>query len=142
MRRVSQRRLARESALQVLYSVDLARLDPHEALRRYRASFGEHELDPESATFMEEIVLGTCREIEELDRLIAEACANWRVSRMAVVDRNLLRVASFELYRHEEIPIRVTLNEAVEIARRFGSTQSRSFVNGVLDRVAALLGRE
>ena len=136
-----RRRQAREVALQVLYSIDLNPLPVQEALRRFKQAFGDQGWDEDSEEFMTALVEGTCREREELDRLIAEASRNWRVSRMAAVDRNLLRMATYELLHHAEIPKRVTLNEAVEIAKGFGTTESRAFINGVMDRIALLVPR-
>lgn len=141
MKALARRRQAREVALQVLYSIDLNALAPAEALRRYAQSFGEPEWDEDSREFMTALVQGTCRERAELDRLITEASRNWRVSRMAAVDRNLLRMATYELLHFPDIPKRVTLNEAVEIAKTFGTTESRAFINGVMDRIALLVPR-
>ncbi len=142
-RPVPKRRMAREAALQVIYGLDLNPMPAKEALRRHRGSFGDVPgIDDDSQEFFEDLVSGVAERRAEIDRLLADASRNWRLSRMAAVDRNLLRLAAFELMAHPEIPARVTLNEAVELAKTFGSTESRSFVNGVLDRVAALLERE
>ncbi|MDY0060691.1 MAG: transcription antitermination factor NusB [Myxococcota bacterium] len=136
------RHQARALALQILYGIDLNPVTAKEALRRFAASFGASGLDSSNEAFLVDLVEGTCAEREELDRLIAEASRNWRVSRMAAVDRNLLRLATYELLHHPEIPKRVTLNEAVELAKGYGTTESRAFINGVLDRVALLVPRE
>ncbi|MBM4321877.1 MAG: transcription antitermination factor NusB, partial [Deltaproteobacteria bacterium] len=125
-----RRRHAREVALQVLFSIDLNPLPAQEALRRYLFCFDEFDWDEDSKKFMHSLVEGTCRERQALDRLITEASRNWRVSRMAAVDRNLLRMSTYEMLHHREIPWKVTLNEAVEIAKHFGTTESRTFING------------
>ncbi len=139
MKGVSRRRRARELALAVLYAMDLNPVTPKEGLRRHLSSFGDAELDGEGMDFALELVTGACDHRDDLDRIISMASRNWRLSRMAAVDRNLLRMAAFELHHRPDIPTRATLNEAVELAKRFGSTESRAFVNGVLDRIAALV---
>lgn len=139
MKGSSRRRRAREMALAVLYAIDLNPTTPEEALRRHALAFGDGELDSEGMGFVLELVQGSCEHRDELDRLISMASRNWRLSRMAAVDRSLLRMAAFELLHRPDIPSRATLNEAVELAKRFGSLESRAFINGVLDRVAALV---
>ncbi len=102
----------------------------------------EEPLTPESRAWADEAVRGVAAEFEKLDATIRTASTNWRLERMARVDRNVLRLGTWELLRRSEIPRAVVLDEAVELAKRFGSEDSGSFVNGVLDRIADDLGRK
>ncbi len=138
---MKSRRAARELALQALYQVDLlgdgAQEQPSLAL------FWEHfdpAEDAEAQAFARELVDGVRTSLERIDGLIAAAAEHWRLPRLSRVDLNLLRLATFELIGRPEIPASVTLNEAIEIARRFGSEESAGFVNGVLDHVARVVG--
>lgn len=159
------RRRGREIALQVLYQVDAqgGRLTAEEALALYAGHFGRPQADePELSTaqqqvpqppmsdadlasarqFASQIVTGAIRERDELDALITRASRNWRLDRMARVDRNLLRVAGWELAHAADVPAKVAINEAIEIAKRFGTAESPAFVNGILDRCLEELGRK
>jgi len=98
--------------------------------------------DAEGRPYADEAVRGVCAELAALDARIASASTNWRVERMARVDRNVLRLGAWELLHRTEVPRAVALDEAVEIAKRFGSEESGAFVNGVLDRIAEDLGRK
>jgi transcription antitermination protein NusB len=138
---MGSRRAARELALQALYQVDL--LGDGEQERRSLALFWEHfdpAADPEARGFARELVEGVRDSLERIDGLIAGAAEHWRLPRLSRVDLNLLRLATFELIGRQEIPASVTLNEAIEIARRFGSEESAAFVNGVLDHIARQVG--
>jgi N utilization substance protein B len=138
---MGSRRAARELALQALYQVDL--LGGGDADRPSLALFWEHfdpAADPETRAFARELVEGVRESQERIDTLIAGAAEHWRLPRLSRVDLNLLRLASFELIGRPEIPASVTLNEAIEIARRFGSEESAGFVNGVLDHIARQVG--
>ena len=138
---MGSRRAARELALQALYQVDL--LGDGEQDPRSLVLFWEHfdpTADPEAREFARELVEGVRESLERIDGLIADAAEHWRLPRLSRVDLNLLRLATFELIGRQEIPASVTLNEAVEIARRFGSEESAGFVNGVLDHIARRVG--
>jgi N utilization substance protein B len=100
------------------------------------------EADPEGRAYADEAVRGVAQELAELDKQIAQASANWRLERMARVDRNVLRLGTWELSRRADVPRAVILDEAVELAKEFGTEESSAFVNGVLDRVAETLGRK
>ena len=91
--------------------------------------------------FSEDLVRGVKDALGELDELLARCSRNWRLERMSWVDRNLLRLASYELSRRSDTPARVAINEAIEVAKRYGTTESPAFINGVLDRVLGELGR-
>lgn len=132
---------ARERALQALYQVDLAAADPLDAL----ATAWRSEDDPpdqDSLNFSELLVKGVCDHRAEIDQRIEATSHHWRVERMAKVDRNVLRLAIFELLHQPETPRKVVLNEGVELAKKFGSEESGAFINGILDKVAAALPKE
>ncbi len=131
---MGKRRKAREAALQALYQIDLAGHSADEALQSLRESFGETDTDV--LGYAEMLVRGVADNREELDALVGAHSPNWRVDRMARVDRNILRVATFELRHRTDVPVKVILNEAIEVAKRFGTEESSAFINGVLDKVA------
>jgi N utilization substance protein B len=106
--------------------------DALQALIQLRENFSPDEGEDE---FAKRIVLGVMEHRQEIDRLIEGQSENWRLERMTLVDRNILRIALFELLRCDEIPPKVTLNEAIDLGKRFGSDESGSFINGILDRI-------
>lgn len=124
-----RRRKARRAALEALYAADVGGLDAGEALRR-QAEPGPP--DP----FAERLVDGVCGRRDELDRRIADVAEHWRLDRMPPVDRVLLRIALYEIDACDDIPVGATINEAVELARCFSTTESGRFVNGLLGRLA------
>lgn len=135
---MATRREARELALQALYQADLGERDDRErGLALFWGHFNRgHEVDP----FARELVQGVLENQERIDALIAEAAERWKLPRLSRVDLSMLRLATYELMARPEIPASVTINEAIEIARRFGGEDSGAFVNGVLDAIAAVLG--
>ena len=135
------RHQAREAALQVLYFWEVGRTDPDQALEAY---FREYQPEAPEAVraFATELVHGTVAALEELDRLIVQHSAHWRLERLAVIDRLILRMAAWELQHHTDTPAAVVLNEALELARTFSTDDSVRFVNGVLDGVRKALARE
>lgn len=135
---VGSRTRARECALQVLYQLDTAGGTAESALSGLFAHF--EEADAGERRFAEQLVSGVQNERASIDQIIQRYSQNWKLDRMARVDRNILRLGVFELLRRGDVPIRVTLNEAVELGKKFGSEESSAFVNGVLDRIAH--GRE
>ncbi len=132
------RRRCREWALQLLYQADYRGHRQGEVPRFWR-QFGEGGQAP---AYLVQLVQGVAEHQEELDRLIRQHSEHWRLERMAAVDRNLLRLALYELLHQPEVPAKVVINEAVELAKRYGSEESGSFVNGILDRVRESVGRE
>ena len=136
---MTTRRRAREIALQVLYQLDIVKGDPKEALTLYFDNFRPSE---KAREFCQRLVEGVCREQEEIDRLIEEQAENWTLKRVAVVDRNILRMATFELQNCPDIPFKASLNEAIELAKKFGNDDSGAFINGVLDRIHSLEGAD
>jgi transcription antitermination protein NusB len=132
------RREARELALQALYQLDVTgEGDDASGL----AVFWTHFDAPDDVrAFARELVQGVREHRDRIDALVGESTEHWRLPRLSRVDLNLLRLATFELLARPDIPASVTINEAIEIARRFGSDDSAAFVNGVLDHVAQVLG--
>ncbi len=128
----SKRSQAREAALKVLYQLDITKDSPEEGLRIF---FRDHRVPEESQAFVIRLVEGTLTRRPESDRLLAKHATNWALDRMAVVDRNILRLGIYELLFGDEIPPKVVINEAVELAKRFGAEDSSKFVNGVLDSI-------
>jgi N utilization substance protein B len=129
---LTKRRKSREFALQVLYQLDITKQDPNKTL----AQFQDHSSGNEARDdFMKRLVLGVLEHCQEIDRLIEKYSENWRLDRMNIIDRAILRMATFELLFCEEIPPKATLNEAIELGKRFGSEDSGSFINGILDRI-------
>lgn len=143
---VALRRAARALALQVLYALDGDdgdALDLGDAVATWGERF-ELDVDPEARGLAEVLVAAAAGDAErraEVDERITAGSRNWRIERMARVDRNILRLAVGELLHMPATPIRVVINEAVELAKRFGTAESPAFVNGVLDRIATGLGR-
>ena len=141
------RRRAREFALQALYQADMRQISGPDALDMLWATQLESEdltgtpADAEEIGFAQGLVQGVAKSAEEVDAQIEKASLNWRLSRMPVVDRNILRLATYELLRCQDVPASVSINEAVELAKRFGEKESGSFVNGILDRIAQETGR-
>lgn len=129
------RRRARERALQALYRLDLAGGTSGEALSDVIGLIEGGSSD-EIKAFADRIINGVADNLEAIDEVIQGSSLNWRLARMAVVDRNVLRLAAFELLYCEDIPRKVTLNEAIEVGKRYGSEDSGAFINGVLDRIA------
>ncbi len=131
---MGSRREGRELALQALYSIDL---NPME-LRQSLVLFWEHNLaSPSVRDFAEQIVVGVAEHRDELDRKIEEKSKNWSLGRMARIDLNILRIAVYELHYRPDIPKNVTINEAIEVAKKFGTEDSAAFINGIIDEVAS-----
>lgn len=126
------RRQAREAALQILYIADVAKMPPEDAARMIWAGV---ELPEKAREFADGLARGASEQKPEIDRVIVKYAENWELSRMAAVDRNILRLAAFELLHHLDTPISVVIDEAVEIAKSFSTQDSGKFVNGILDKV-------
>lgn len=145
---MASRRQAREYALQALFQADLREITVSAALNDLWSGLMDGEgLDdsrpPESeeVEFAQRLARGVDERRAEIDTLIEESSTNWRLVRMPVVDRNVLRIAAFELVACSDIPATVSINEAIELAKKYGSGDSRAFVNGIVDRIARQLGR-
>ncbi|HEV3468047.1 MAG TPA: transcription antitermination factor NusB [Pyrinomonadaceae bacterium] len=139
---MGSRRKARECALQMLFAADVAGgARPDELVRAYWEELGEPELDEGAREFATRLATGALSHLEELDERIRSRAEHWRISRMAVVDRNILRLAVYE-FLHEPTPRTVAINEALEIARRFSTFEATQFINGILDAIKRDLDRE
>lgn len=127
------RRKARECALQMLFQFDLARQPVDELIRTYWGELAEAADDVKD--FANDLVIGVINNFNEIDERIRHRTEHWRISRMAVVDRNLLRLAVYEFVYQPNTPKTVAINEALEIARRFSTHEATQFVNGILDAI-------
>ena len=125
------RRKAREYALQMLYQYDISNDSAH-LIEGFWAS---KDVPENVKEFTNNIVEGVIKNLPLIDDKINQSARNWNIDRMAVVDRNILRIATYELLFINDIPVKVTINEAIEIAKRYGGEDSSSFVNGILDRI-------
>ena len=130
--KMKRRSRARELALQTLYQVDLTRETERANIDAF---LDEQDAEEEPREFARTLVHGTLDRQDEIDAKIAEVTQNWAISRMAVIDRNVLRLAAHELLHREDIPPKVSVNEAIEIGKRFSTTNSGAFINGILDKI-------
>jgi|RhiMethySRZTD1v2_1073278.scaffolds.fasta_scaffold1876980_1 N utilization substance protein B len=145
---MASRRRAREFALQALFQADLREVTVTAALADLWGGLMDGEgmdegraPESEEVEFAQRLCLGVDERRAEIDTLIEECSTNWRLQRMPIVDRNVLRIAAFEVLACHDIPATVSINEAVELAKKYGSADSRAFVNGIVDRMARQLGR-
>lgn len=123
-----KRRTAREKALQSLFQIDVSDTEPNEAM--------QHALNgQESDAFFEQLVYGVLENKEKIDEMIKRHLVNWKLDRLANVDRAILRLSAYEMIFLEDIPVNVSMNEAIELAKQFGDDKSAKFVNGVLSNI-------
>ncbi|MCY9223427.1 transcription antitermination factor NusB, partial [Bacillus licheniformis] len=121
-------RTAREKALQSLFQIDVSDIEPNEAM--------QHALDgQESDAFFEQLVYGVLENKEKIDEMIKRHLVNWKLDRLANVDRAILRLSAYEMIFLDDIPVNVSMNEAIELAKQFGDDKSAKFVNGVLSNI-------
>ena len=153
---LANRHKAREAALQMLYQWEVGRVSGHEAVRTYwpgrdappspedehADQLPEAAVDDRGRTFANTLVTGTIERVGEADQLIAAHSRNWRVERMAVIDRLVMRLAIYELLAEQDTPAKVIINEALELARTFSGEEPVPLINGVLDSVRKSLGRD
>ena len=128
------RRKARECALQMLFAADVAKTPENVLTKQYWDELGEPDIDDGTREFANKLAVGTLREIDKIDETIRSRAEHWRIPRMAIVDRNVLRLAVYE-FLFEETPHTVVINEALEIARRFSTFEATQFINGILDAI-------
>src|SRR5215203_5667185 len=131
---MGSRRKARECALQMLFAADVAEMPADAVVRSYWAELGESDLDETAREFATRLAVGTLSHLEALDERIRSRAEHWRIPRMAIVDRNILRLAVYE-FLYEPTPRTVAINEALEIARRFSTYEATQFINGILDAI-------
>jgi N utilization substance protein B len=132
------RRESREKVFQTLFMMDALGVGPDEAIPLFALASDP----PSDARYYEESVRGVWGRVEEIDALIGEAAEHWRVGRMTLVDRNILRLGAYELSLGSEIPFAVAINEAVELGKRFGSGESGAFINGILDKILEIVRKK
>ena len=132
------RRKARTVALQALYEIDCSRRKAEAIVERFLV---EGDLSEESSVFVRELVTGVVENISEIDENIQKYAPAWPVKQIAVIDRNILRLAIFEILFDNRVPVKVAISEAVELAKKFGSDSSAKFINGVLGSVSVLARR-
>jgi N utilization substance protein B len=129
---MGKRRKARELALMLLYELDFRPGDLSAVLREF---WRDRAAPPDVRAFAEALVRGTAERCAELDGVIQTNAAHWSLARIAPVERNILRLAAYELLYRDDIPERVAINEAIELAKLYGSEESGAFVNGILDQI-------
>jgi N utilization substance protein B len=132
------RRSGREAALQMLFQLEASGTSSAQTIELFWRMF---EADPEGRPYADALVRGVSDNLAAVDARITAASQNWRLERMGRVDRNLLRMGTWELIGNKDVPRAVVIDEAVELAKAYGTDESSSFVNGVLDRIATDLGR-
>lgn len=130
------RREGRENAVQALYAIELGTAQPREAIRLF---WEANRFKTAAKEFAIELLNGILEKSTELDARISEKSPNWSISRMSKIDLAIIRLAAYELIYREDIPKNVTINEAIEIAKKFGSEETPAFVNGILDEIAKSL---
>jgi len=134
-----RRRRAREYALQILFQIDFKGREVSSSdFEDFWADKNESE---EVKKFAVDLVQGTIRSLDEIDSMIERVAENWVLRRMAAVDRNILRFAAYEILYRKDIPSAVTINEAIEIAKKFSSSEAAPFINGILDKLAKEAGK-
>ena len=131
---MGSRRKARECALQMLFAADVAGTHVDDLVRMFWSELSDAEFDDHAREFATRLVTGTLANLDEVDERIRSRAEHWRIARMALVDRNVLRLAVYE-FLHEPTPRTVTINEALEIARRFSTYEATQFINGILDAI-------
>jgi transcription antitermination protein NusB len=130
---MGSRHLSRERALQILFQYDIHG-KPGVWLDEF---WNQCKADDDAKAFAERLVEGVLAHKKDLDSLIGKYATNWKISRMQIVDRNILRIGAYELLWLDEVPAKVTVNEAIELARDFGDDEAAKFVNGILDKILA-----
>jgi len=127
-----KRTQARELALQFLYQIDITKDKADSTLEGF---WQEHKVSNSIKEFALQIISGITSNLEEVDKLISKYTQNWQLKRMAVIDRNILRLGCFELLFLDDVPPKVSINEAIELAKKYGDLESSKFVNGILDKI-------
>ncbi|MBC7797640.1 MAG: transcription antitermination factor NusB [Pyrinomonadaceae bacterium] len=138
---MGSRRKARECALQMLFSIDVSDIPAEVMVRLFWSELNDTDFDEPTLDFASRLVIGTSENKDALDERIQLRAEHWRITRMAVVDRNILRLAVYE-FLFEQTPQTVTINEALEIARRFSTFEATQFINGILDAIKNDLEKE
>ncbi|MBF0217496.1 MAG: transcription antitermination factor NusB [Candidatus Omnitrophica bacterium] len=128
-----KRTMAREIALKILYAMEMTKEAAEESIENYWEHAGEK--DEPVVDFTSALVVGVSKNMDKIDGILSESADNWKLARMAVIDRNILRIACFELLFLPDVPPKVAINEAIDMAKKYGDKDSGKFVNGILDRI-------
>ncbi|MEE9524190.1 MAG: transcription antitermination factor NusB, partial [Thermodesulfovibrionales bacterium] len=128
-----KRRLSRGYALQLLFQYDFTHRDPSEIITEF---WEDKKADKAVSNFADDIFRGTVKNLKQIDNIIKETAEHWVLERMAIVDRNIMRLASYEIMFRDDIPPIVSIDEAIEIAKKYSSSESSSFINGILDKIS------
>ncbi|MCK5214073.1 MAG: transcription antitermination factor NusB [Candidatus Omnitrophica bacterium] len=128
-----KRTLAREAALKILYQKDITGVDTNVAVKKFWEN--EETAVQEVQEFTGRLMYGIDKNLESIDKKISEYATNWQLKRMAIIDRNILRLGVYELAFAPDIPPKVSINEAIELAKKYGDVESSKFVNGILDKI-------
>lgn len=129
-----RRTLSREIALKILYASDITKESPEESRGKFWQE--NREVDDEVRDYSDILVRGVSENMEKIDAIISKYAANWEIGRMATIDRNIIRLASYELLFCPDIPPKVAMNEAIDMAKKYGDRDSGKFVNGMLDKIS------
>jgi len=128
-----RRTLAREHALKILYQFDVVKRPMDAVMESYWQA--EETKDEEIIKYANLLAQGICNQIKDIDQKISDYATNWQIKRMAIIDRNVMRIGLYELQHTKDIPPKVAINEAVELAKKYGDLESSKFVNGILDKI-------
>lgn len=129
-----KRTFARECALKILYRIEISKESIETSLKDFWSKSAD-SADKESHDFAETLVKGTCENLAAIDNIISKYTDNWNISRMAVIDKNIMRMCVYEMLYRDDIPPNVSINEAIELAKKYGDVDSGKFVNGILDKI-------
>jgi len=129
---MGSRRKSRELAMQALFYMDMRRQSSEEMLDQFHSTFVTTKKLP---SFLRQLVAGVISEGREIDDIIVRFSSNWKMNRMSCVDRNVMRIAVYEMLFREDIPIKVSINEAIDVGKTYGTGESGAFINGILDSI-------
>lgn len=129
-----KRTFARECALKILYRIEISKESIEDSLKDFWSKSAD-SADKESHDFTETLVKGTYENLAAIDGMISKHTDNWSISRMAVIDKNVMRMCIYEMLYRDDIPLNVSINEAIELAKKYGDIDSGKFVNGILDKI-------
>ena len=136
---MGNRRKSRELAMQALFYIDMSRNDSNELLERFCVNFNPSK---KARPFFIKLVNGVIQKKSEIDSIIENFSDNWKISRMSCVDRNIIRIAVYELLYCQDIPPKVSINEAIDVGKKFGTELSGAFINGILDSINMALNKK
>jgi transcription antitermination protein NusB len=129
------RKIARETAMKLIYQMDIGGASPEEIMRDFDENYEGKELGLEERVYIENCLVGTFKELQNIDTLIEKYAKEWKINRIAKVDLSIMRLSIFEIINREDIPNAVSVNEAIELAKKFGGENSSTFINGILGNI-------